>query len=164
MHIFVNLHFAFCAYWCKPRELCRRCTFLLSPLIFWPHSWFECLLEVIILIRVGMKFVADNKKYIFTYFKSGSQNDEGPRTGGPRYPDTSDPNRKPITCLCGQVSHFKWKRRREWKYGRKWKTKPPASVARFSPLTFCQFVYFHFLICQYRKWKQSRKWKTKSCL
>jgi len=33
----------------------------------------------------------------------GSQNDEGPRTGGPRYPDTSDPNRKPITCLCGQV-------------------------------------------------------------
>ena len=35
-------------------------------------------------------------------------------------------------------------------------------MARFSPLTFCQFVHFHFLICQYRKWKQSRKWKTKS--
>ena len=148
----------------NPESCVADAHFCWVPWFFWPHSWFECLLEVIILIRVGMKFVADNKKYIFTYFKSGSQNDEGPRTGGPRYPDTSDPNRKPITCLCGQVSHFKWKCRREWKYGRKWKTKPPASVARFSPLTFCQFVHFHFLICQYRKWKQSRKWKTKSCL
>ena len=37
---------------------------------------------------------------------TGSQDDEGPRTGGPRYPGTSDPNREPITCLCGQVSHF----------------------------------------------------------
>jgi len=33
----------------------------------------------------------------------GSQDDEGPRTGGPRYPDTSDPKREPINCLCGQV-------------------------------------------------------------
>ena len=37
---------------------------------------------------------------------TGSQDDEGPRTGGPRYPGTSDPNREPITCLCGQVSLF----------------------------------------------------------
>ena len=37
---------------------------------------------------------------------TGSQDDEGPRTGGPRYPDTSDPNRKPINCLCGQVLQF----------------------------------------------------------
>ena len=33
----------------------------------------------------------------------GSQDSDEPRTGGPRYPGTSDPNRKPITCLCGQV-------------------------------------------------------------
>ena len=33
----------------------------------------------------------------------GSQDSDEPRTGGPRYPGTSDPNRKPIICLCGQV-------------------------------------------------------------